>query len=310
MKDFIGFQDIIQGFNKRVEKDKVSHAHLIIGPDGLGKSIIARTFALSILSKDINKDYVDIINYKPTKSSFGVDEVRKIIEEVSKKPYEGDKKVIIIHKGEKLTTQAQNALLKTIEEPPKGVYIIILSESLELMLETIKSRCQVYKLPHLNKSQMEEYIQKLGVLDENKRLTLLAYGEGIPGRAERILKDEKLLNIRKDIIELLKDISNGNKGVVLKYQDKLNIYKEEKEEVLNILISFIRDIIVYKELRDKNKVINVDKINDIKVLTENLSYKKLISMLDSIKKTRIIYKNNVSYSMSISVMLIEFLEDK
>lgn len=308
MKDFIGFQDIIQGFNKRVSSNKISHAHLIIGPDGLGKSIIARIFALSILSKDINKDYVDIINYKPSKSSFGVDEVRNIIEEVSKKPYEGDKKVIIIHRGEKLTSQAQNALLKTIEEPPKGVYIIILSESLELMLETIKSRCQLYKLPPLNRNQMEEYIQKLGVLDENQRLTLLAYGEGIPGRAERVLKDEKLLNIRRDIIDLLKDISNGSKSIVLKYQDKLNIYTEEKEEVLNILVSFIRDIIVYKELRDKNKIINVDKINDIKILTENLSYKKLNSMLDSIKETRIKYKNNVSYSMSISVMLIEFLE--
>lgn len=308
MKDFIGFQDIIQGFNKRVSSNKISHAHLIIGPDGLGKSIIARIFALSILSKDINKDYVDIINYKPSKSSFGVDEVRNIIEEVSKKPYEGDKKVIIIHRGEKLTSQAQNALLKTIEEPPKGVYIIILSESLELMLETIKSRCQLYKLPPLNRNQMEEYIQKLGVLDENQRLTLLAYGEGIPGRAERVLKDEKLLNIRRDIIDLLKDISNGSKSIVLKYQDKLNIYTEEKEEVLNILVSFIRDIIVYKELRDKNKMINVDKINDIKILTENLSYKKLNSMLDSIKETRIKYKNNVSYSMSISVMLIEFLE--
>ena len=80
-----------------------------------------------ILEKEQDKDYVDIVNYKPKKASFGVDEVRDVIDEVNKKPYEGNKKVVIIHEGSKLTVQAQNALLKTIEDPPEGVFIIILS---------------------------------------------------------------------------------------------------------------------------------------------------------------------------------------
>ena len=99
---------------------------------------------------------------------MGVDEIREIIEEVSKRPYEGDKKVIIIHEGSKLTIQAQNALLKTIEEPPQGVYIILLAESLETLLETIKSRCQVYKLTPLNNKQIEKYINTLGNYSEEE----------------------------------------------------------------------------------------------------------------------------------------------
>lgn len=308
MKDFVGFKNIIQGFGDRVENDKLSHAHLIIGAEGIGKSLIARIFALKILGKTIEKEYADIINYRPKKISFGVDEVRNIIEEVSKKPYEGDKKVIIIHKGDKLTIQAQNALLKTIEEPPKGVYIILLSESLELMLETIKSRCQIYKLTPLKRNEMEQYIGRLGNIQEDKRLVALAYSEGIPGRAERVLKDDKLSELRQLIIELLREINTKNKSIILEYEEKLGTYKEQKEEVLNLLISFIRDIVVYKELEDRDKIINIDKYNDIKILTEELSYKKLNSMLEYIKNTRIKFKNNVSYSMAISVMLIGFLE--
>ena len=93
-------------------KNTLSHAHLIAGEDGIGKSKLANILAKLILNGDLEREYVDIINYKSSKASFGVDDVRDIIEEVYKKPFEGDRKVIIIHEGNKLTIQAQNALIK------------------------------------------------------------------------------------------------------------------------------------------------------------------------------------------------------
>ena len=222
MKEFIGFDNIIQGFNKRALNNSLSHAHLIVGPDGIGKSIIAKIFAIKILNKSDFKDYVDIIDYKPKKSSFGVDEVRDIIIEVNKKPYEGDKKVIIIHDGNKLTVQAQNALLKTIEEPPRGVYIIILSESLEIMLDTIKSRSQIYKLTPLAKDEMMNYISNLDEKDKDKMIAALAYSNGIPGRAEKFLKSQKLQELRDLIIKLIYDVGKGKGELALEYEEKLN----------------------------------------------------------------------------------------
>ena len=159
MRDFIGHEALINNFKQRCLKNTLSHAHLIVGEDGVGKGKLANILAKFILNGDLDREYVDIINYSSEKSSFGVDDVRDIIEEVYKKPFEKDKKVIIIHEGNKLTIQAQNALLKTIEEPPKGVYIIILCESLELILDTIKSRCEIYKLKPLTKSELYEYIK-------------------------------------------------------------------------------------------------------------------------------------------------------
>jgi DNA polymerase-3 subunit delta' len=308
VKEFIGFENIINGFMKRVDKNTLSHAHLIVGPDGIGKSLVAKKFALKILGKSDDYNYVDIIHYKSDKASFGVDEVRKIIEEVSKKPYEGDQKVIIIHQGNKLTVQAQNAMLKTIEEPPKGVYIILLSESLELLLDTIKSRCQIYKLTPLDRDDMIKYIKSIGENNEDRVLTALAYGEGIPERAEKILKDDELDKLRNLIVELFTEINKNNDNIVLEYETKLNKFKNEKYELLNLIASFIRDIIVYKELSDKNNIINVDKIDDVSKLSSAVSYNKLNSMLRNIEKARSNFESNISYSMAISIMLIGFLE--
>lgn len=308
MKEFIGFENIINGFMKRADNNTLSHAHLIVGPDGIGKSILAKIFALKILRKDKEADYIDIINYSPKKASFGVDDVRNIIEEVSKKPYEGNEKVIIIHEGDKLTIQAQNALLKTIEEPPKGVFIILLSESLELLLDTIKSRCQVYKLTPLNKEHMLSFIKKINITQEESILSALAYAEGIPGRAERILHDENLENLRNLVIKLFNEVINKDINCIVQYEEKFDKFKDEKEEILSVIASFIRDIIIYKELEDKNILINVDKGEDISKLSSALSYKKLNSMLGYVEEARKNFISNVNYSMTMSVMLIGFLE--
>ena len=308
MKEFIGFENIINGFMKRADNNTLSHAHLIVGPDGIGKSILAKIFALKILRKDKEADYIDIINYSPKKASFGVDDVRNIIEEVSKKPYEGNEKVIIIHEGDKLTIQAQNALLKTIEEPPKGVFIILLSESLELLLDTIKSRCQVYKLTPLNKEHMLSFIKKINITQEESILSALAYAEGIPGRAERILHDENLENLRNLVIKLFNEVINKDINCIVQYEEKFDKFKGEKEEILSVIASFIRDIIIYKELEDKNILINVDKGKDISKLSSALSYKKLNSMLGYVEEARKNFISNVNYSMTMSVMLIGFLE--
>ena len=308
MKEFIGFENIINGFMKRADKDTLSHAHIISGPEGIGKSIVARMFAMKILGKTEEHNYADIIHYKSNKASLGIDEVRKIIEEVSKKPYEGDKKVIIIHGGDKLTIQAQNAMLKTIEEPPKGVYIILLTESLELLLDTIKSRCQVYKLTPLSKEDMIKYISKSGETDKNKISAALAYAEGIPGKADRLINDESLDKLRDLIMGLLNQVNNKNESLVLEYENILSKYKTEKDEILNLLSSVIRDIIVYKELENRDIIINIDRLDEIGELALTLSYNKLNSMLNCIEEARKNFKSNVSYSMTMSVMLIGFME--
>lgn len=308
MQEFIGHKKIIDSFTKREKNNTLSHAHLISGEDGIGKSIVADIFSSEIIGKKVGAEHADVIVYKAKKATIGVDEVRSIIEEVNKRPYEGDRKVILIHSAEKLTVQAQNALLKTIEEPPQGVFIILLTTNLEGILETIKSRCQIYKLTPLNKEEMLRFINRRVGIEEDRKKSALAYASGIPGRVERFLNDETLQSMRNSSLLMLKDINRREVDSILKYEKEFLKFKDEKEELLSIIESFIRDVILYKELNSKNLIINTDKLNEIDELNQLMSYKKLDSMLKFIRETRIGFKNNTNFSINIDIMLTGFLE--
>ena len=309
MRDFIGHEALINNFKQRCLKNTLSHAHLIVGEDGVGKGKLANILAKFILNGDLDREYVDIINYSSEKSSFGVDDVRDIIEEVYKKPFEKDKKVIIIHEGNKLTIQAQNALLKTIEEPPKGVYIIILCESLELILDTIKSRCEIYKLKPLTKSELYEYIKiKKFNYDENEIKSAIAFSEGVPGRIDRYFNDDKLRELRNNIVILIKNLNKNDLEAIFQQEESFSNLKNDKEEVLNIFGLFIRDILINKEIENEEFIINSDKLEDIKELTKEMSFKKLNNMIKTIEEARRNIKSNVSWGMMLRVMLMGFME--
>ena len=309
MGNFIGHKEILDNLIKRIKKEEISHAHIIVGEDGIGKSSLAKILASNILEVDVEKESIDIINYRLKKASFGVDEVRAIISEINKKPYEGDKKVIIIHKGEKLTVQAQNALLKTIEEPPKGVFIILLCESLELILDTIKSRCEIHKLSPLKSYDISLYGSKfLDIYSKEEIDTAVAYSQGIPGKLEEFLKDENLKTLRNTLIELLNIISKGGINEVLQFENKILSYKDKKDELFHILTSLIRDIIIYKEINHLSGIINIDKIDNLKELSIEMSYKKLNKIVEKINECRLSLSKNSSFSFTIRVMLIGIME--
>jgi len=309
LRKIIGHKSIIDSINKRELNDSFSHANLIVGNDGIGKSIIAKYMSNKIIKVKDNAESVDIVKYYPSSSSFGVDDVRNVINEVGKKPYEGDKKVLILYKCDKLTTQAQNALLKTIEEPPKGVYLILLSDSLETILDTIKSRCQIYKLTPLTKEEILIYIkEKYNDLTSENEKAALAYSAGIPGKVDRFIGDQNLKKLRDICIELFEDILKREQGIVLKYGELLKNLKEDKIELLNILLAYIRDIMIFKELNNSELIVNFDKVYKIKDISRGISYKKLNSMLEYITEARINLNSNTNYSMTISVLLMGFAE--
>jgi len=309
MGKFLGHKDILDNLIRKIKKEEISHAHIIVGEDGIGKSSLAKILASNILGIEEEKESVDIINYKSKKASFGVDDVRGIIEEVNKKPYEGDKKVIIIHKGNKLTIQCQNILLKTIEEPPKGVFIILLCESLEFILDTIKSRCEVHKLSPLNNNDINLYAERLSYNYSKEEIqSAVAYSQGIPGRLEDFLKDEGLKDLRNTLVELLINIAKSDIDALLQFESKILSYKDKKEELLNILTSLIRDIIIYKEINHSSGIINIDKVDNLKELSTEMSYKKLNKIVEKINECRVSLNKNSSFSLTIRVMLIGIME--
>jgi DNA polymerase-3 subunit delta' len=311
VESIVGHDSVRSYFRKAIVDGTLSHAHLIVGDDGIGKSLIAKEFAVSILGKTSIKEYVDILEFrnKKSKKSIGVDEIREINEEISKKPFEGNKKVIIIYDGDKITIQAQNAFLKTIEEPPKGVFIFILCENLEGILDTVKSRCQIHKLNKLSVKEIEIFLsKKYPELKDDELKTMLSFCDGIPGRAERFIEDESFKSIRNITAKLLIDINNMTEGEILAYEEVLNKFKDSWDEVLSSLLSYVRDIMIYKDIGIDELLINKDKLEQIKEAASLFSFHKLNNIVKLVNDTRENLSSNTNVALTYDVMLLKMLD--
>lgn len=305
----IGHNTIRELFLKAIKENTLSHAYLIVGEDGIGKSILVKEIALQILGKTRDIDYVDLINFRSNGKSIGVDDTRKLIIEINKKPFEGDKKVIVIHNCETMTEAAQNAFLKTIEEPPVGVYIFLLCENLASILDTVKSRTSIYRLNRLSKNEIEEYIHKnYGDISEEKEKMLISFSDGIPGVIDKLVKDEEFNNIRDLVLDILLNVKNIERNKIFDYTDKLCKFKDKWEDVLTVFSSYVRDIMVYGETYSIENIINLDKISDIKDLKGRYTYSKLIKILEIIKYVRENLERNVNTEGIFDIMLIRLQE--
>lgn len=309
-EDIIGHEEVKKQIMNSIDKGRFSHASIITGEDGLGKSFIARDIAYELLKKDKSRQCADIIEVKTAKNkkSIGVDEVEKLIEEINSKPYEGDKKVIIVYEADKMTSQAQNAFLKTIEEPPKGVYIILLCEHLDALIDTIRSRCQIYKLHHLTDKEMEQFISnKCLNLNKEEIYSIIAFSDCIPGRVEQYIEDKSLKEIRDLSLNILLNVKDKNFNI-WEYEDILVKYKGQWDEVLTWFFSFIRDSLIYKEVSNTNIVINIDKIEYIEKLSQIFSFNELSDIIDIIKSTRVKLEKNVNAGLVFESMLLDMQE--
>ncbi|MBW9149996.1 DNA polymerase III subunit delta' [Clostridium sp. CM028] len=310
-ESIIGHNSIKNQISKSIESDRLSHAHLLVGEEGIGKSIVAKNIGLKVLGKNQDRQYVDLVEWRieKNKSTIGVNSIRALIEEINKKPYEGDRKVIIIYNAHKMTVQAQNAFLKTIEEPPKNVIILLLCENLEVILDTIKSRCQIHKLKNLNVDEMKEFL-KINYYDlslEEIRV-VIAFSDGIPGKAEKFIQDNNFKDIRNITLEILLNLNKVGTEELIKYEKKLSNQKENFEEILTAFLSYIRDTIIYKEIEEEDLILNIDKLLSIKELANIFSFIKLNGIISIINDTRENLVRNVNPGLTFEVMLFKMQE--
>lgn len=312
--DVIGHEDIKNHIINSIENGRFAHAYIISGEDGLGKSILVKEIALKLLNKEINRIYADIIEFRIKKEnrSIKVDDIREINKEVNKKPYEEDKKVIIIYNSDLMTKEAQNAFLKTIEEPPENVFILMICESLDNILETIKSRCQIYKLNHLSEEDMKMFINdKYPDIDEELKEIFLKISDGIPGKVEKFIEDEDFKNIRNMSMNILKKMllyKKNDMESILQYTEFLVKHIYLLEEILTCFLSYIRDILVYKETLNKRLILNIDKLEDLESISESLSFKELYNIIHIIEDTKNKLSSNVNTSLVFNSMLLKMQE--
>lgn len=313
----VGYKEILEAIRGAAKFGTLAHAHLIYGEDGIGKSKLALEMARLILNplkpyeKKVN---VDIKEIRLKGNSIGVDEVRDIVMEANFKPFSGHRKVIIIYDGDRMTVQAQNALLKTIEEPPYGVYFIILSKSRDSLLPTIRSRCQNIRLYPLSREDMEEYIKTNYTIAEEKIEELVLLSQGIPGRVDDFLKDEKTRNRINSLLAFLDALSkilsikDKNAPLILSYQ---KLMLEDPIRHLEDLIALIRDLSIIKGAKHYKNLIFLYNEKRMVEVASRYTMTRLVKIFEAAMEGLKLLepRRNINKETVVDYVLLKMLED-
>ena len=274
-KDVVGHKDILKYISSAVENNRVSHAYILNGERGSGKKMLANLFAMTLLCETGDNepcgkchsckqaesgnhpDIIRVTHEKP--NSISVDDIRtQVNNTVDIKPYQGPYKVYIIPQADMMTPQAQNAILKTIEEPPSYAVFLLLTENAETLLPTINSRCVMLKLRNIKDTLIKKYLMENLEIPDYKADMCTAFAQGNMGRAIMLANSDHFNEIREEAVQLLKHISEMELNEIVAAVKNISVYKLEITDYLDIIMIWYRDVLLYKETKEIDKVVFKD----------------------------------------------------
>ena len=325
-KDVVGHKDIINYIRNAVSNDKVSHAYILNGERGSGKKLLANLFAMSLLCEEGGPDpcnqchsckqaesgnHPDIIRVTHEKpNSISVDDIRtQVNHTVDIKPYQGPYKVYIIPQADLMTVQAQNALLKTIEEPPEYAVFLLLTENAEMLLPTINSRCVMLKLRNIKDTLIKKYLMEKLQIPDYKAYMCAAFAQGNMGRAIMLANSEHFNEIREEAVQLLKYIHEMELSEIVTAVKNITVYKLEITDYLDIIMIWYRDVLLYKATKEIDKVVFKDQIPFIKEQAKKSSYEGIELILKSIENAKARLKANVNFDLVMELLFLTIKEN-
>ena len=305
-KDIIGQEFAKKYLTNSINKDKVSHAYLFEGMNGVGKNTLAKEFAKTLIKVDKLENSPDYIGIEPEGSSIKIAQIRKLQTDVLVKPH-SDYKIYIINKAEKMTVESQNALLKTLEEPPAYVIIILITSNKNSLLDTIKSRCEIIKFLPVSFIQTKKYLEDMGI-EERKASILSTFSRGSISKALELSESADFMLMREDIQNNIQTLLEKNVVEILELPSKYDKYKDNIIEVLDMMINYFRDIMMLKENIGKDMIINIDKITYVQNMSKKINYSQVSKIIDIIEETKKKLKSNCNFNLSIQVMALNIYE--
>ncbi len=321
----IGQKEVTGSLKRALSEDRVGHAYIFTGPAGIGKKTIAQLFAGLLLcvnpqsgstcgkctacllyENGTNPDYQGV---NTEDASIGVDRIREIQGDVAIKPMYSRRKVYVIEDAGKMTDQAQNCLLKTFEEPPAYVVVILLAANYEMLLETIRSRAQrlhfrKYTYEQVCRALAEKYGKGARILD-----LAAGYSDGNIGIALELAGSGEFVLLRERIFELLAGIAKGRMDDVLEFTAFMEENRDSTNLLLDIMLLYYRDLLVVCETGNENMLINSDKKDMIFSNVRMYCSRRVIDNISAVEAVRRALKQNANYQLAIDNMLIKLRED-
>lgn len=337
MLDFnhiIGHEHIVEHLKSAIALDKVSHAYILTGEDGTGKNMLANAFAMTLQCENMQNhngmqlkqvnacgkcksclqatsdNNPDIIRVTHEKASIGIDDIRiQVNNDILIKPYSSNYKIYIIDEAEKLTEQAQNALLKTIEEPPKYAVILLLTNNLNALLPTILSRCVTLKLKSVDKDHIKDLLMSKYQIPDYQAELSTVFAQGNVGKAILYASSDSFAEIKEDVLHLLKYIDNMELYEIIDALKKIAENKSQINDYLDLMILWYRDVLLFKVTKDMNQLIYKSEYQNISKQASIHSYEGIEAIIEAIEKAKVRLSANVNIDIVMELMLLTIKEN-
>lgn len=320
-KGIHGHDNAINFLMRAIERDRVSCAYAFLGPSGIGKAMVAVRFAKALnclgISGEIpcdacpscrkieaaNHPDVRVVRPGEDSSSIGIDEAREVIKDIALKPYEARKKAYIIDGADKMTDEAQAALLKTLEEPTPDTVIILVAENAEGLLPTVLSRAEIVRFLPLKRSDVKDILVKDHGVDIARAHILSGLSSGRLGEAIKLDKDEKFFERRTRVID---GLIEGN-FFDTDFGEKMS--RDALKADLDIMLAWFRDILITKALDgDVSGLVNIDRKKAIAREAARLDFEYLDKVIREIMAADSHLDVNANAKLTMSVLGMEINE--
>lgn len=325
-KDIVGHEQIIEHLKTAIEMGKVSHAYILNGPDLSGKMMIAEAFARALLCEKQDPDGCgecrscrqsddrnnpDIIYVKHDKpNTISVDDIRtQLNNDIVIKPYSNQYKIYIVDEAEKMNQQAQNALLKTIEEPPAYAVIMLLTTNADSFLQTIRSRCITLNLKSVKNDVIKSYLMTEKKIPDYQADVCAAFAQGVVGKAIKLASSDDFNELKESALSLIKrldDIDLYEMGEAIK---QISDYKLQVQDYFDLITVWYRDVLYMKATNDVNGLIFKDEVYDIKKRASKHSYHGIETIIEALDKAKLRINANVNFDLVIELLLMTIKEN-
>ena len=288
--------NVLQGAMKN---DRVPHAYLFHGIKGVGKKATAKILAKALNCEEEENDscgrcpsclkiehgnHPDIVFIKPEGIFIKIDKIRELQDQIKFRPFEGRKRVFIITDADRMNDPAANALLKTLEEPRPSNILILTTSRAHKLPQTIVSRCQKIRFNPVRPEVISSFLTDKLSMDEKSALTIASSAGGSIGRALEI-KKESFFDFKNDVIKIFSTDrqSPDYRGIQLFFlADSFGKDRDSALQRLNIFRGWYRDMLVYRETHDVDKLIHRDVADTTKKLSEKMAGADILENIKTI----------------------------
>ena len=304
-------QTVLTRFAALVAKGRLAHAYLWMGPENVGKGETALAVAKLLncaqglqdslfcdrcpscvkINRRSHPDVHWIDN--DNGESIKIEQIRQLVCAMQLKPYEAQKKIFIIRNVENLTLEGSNALLKTLEEPTLSSLLLLTTVAPEKILDTVRSRCHaVYFSPLSNRKLVSSLITDYA-MEENSARFLAHFSQGCLGKAQEMHAD-KMIQKKNEIIDQVLYTPHSEP-----YFKKVLSDKIQTKQMLDVLLSWARDLILVKRGLEIQYLMHRDRIDDLRTFQKNLSFEELTNFYGEIIKTMKLFLDGFNIKMSL-----------